>query len=347
MGAKQVALITGNQGFVGVWVTLFMKRAGWEVFGLDNRTSLGERLWDQLEMDSKIQGQYSQDICDVSGLVNIMRETKPNLVINLAGQAIVPRAFREPFETYRTNTLGTLSVLEAARQSMVPKAVVCITSDKVYKNNEQVWPYRESDELGGKDIYSVSKSSAELICYAYSKTHLRESGINIQSVRLGNVVGGGDWSKDRLIPDLMNAVKTGNGQFLIRYPEATRPFQHVLDVADGILKISNAALSEKIGSGEMWNLGPKDNTFARVKDVVALCKGYWPTLKIDVNPAQIAEDLNLSVEIAKFRSIFGAPQFTSSAALEMAINWYKNYFEKLDLETLIQRDFDLFEAKNA
>lgn len=347
MNFKKVALITGNQGFVGVWVTLFMKRAGWEVFGLDNRTSLGERLWDELGMNAKIQKQYVQDVCDVPALADIMKQTNPSLVINLAGQAIVPRAFREPFETFRTNTLGTLSVLEAARLTKVPRAVLCITSDKVYKNNEQIWPYRENDELGGKDIYSVSKSSAEFICAAYAKTHLNDSGINIQSVRLGNVVGGGDWSRDRLIPDLMNSVRTGNGQFFIRYPEATRPFQHVLDVADGILKISNAALEGRIPSGDTWNLGPKDNTFARVKDVVALCKEHWPTLKIDVNPAQIAEDLNLSVEIAKFKSVFGAPQFTSAMALEMAISWYKSYFDKLDIETLVQRDFDFFEARNA
>lgn len=340
---NKVALITGNEGFVGVWVTLYLLRKGYKVYGLDNRTSIGNRLSDELKLDSKLEKQFNADICDLNTLQEIIKEIKPEVIFNLAGQAIVPRAFKEPYETFKTNTLGTLSVLEAARLTQIPKAVICITSDKVYKNNEQVWPYRENDTLGGKDVYSVSKSSAEMVCSAYAQTHLANTGINVQTVRLGNVVGGGDWSKNRLIPDIMSSIPTG-GQFYIRYPLATRPFQHVLDVADGIYKIGMAALENSIETGQGWNLGPKNNTYAQVKEVIELCEQKWPFLKIEQNPDPIAEDLNLSVEIAKFKSRFSTPKYESIDALKMTINWYEQYLKGANVSKLVETDFEIFEG---
>lgn len=340
---KKLVLITGNQGFVGAWTTLFFLRKSWEVIGLDNRSSFGERLYDELGLDIKLKKQYNLDICDVEGLTNLIKLHKPSLVINLAGQAIVPRAFREPFETFRTNTLGTLSVLEAVRRSEISLAICCITSDKVYQNNEQVWPYRENDRLGGKDIYSVSKSSAELVVAAFAKTHLEGRGVNVQSVRLGNVVGGGDWSRDRLIPDMMTSLRSGGGNFFIRYPEATRPFQHVLDVCSGIYKIGLAAMEGAVATGEAWNLGPKHNTFAKVKDVVKMCRENWPQLSIEENPSKVAEDLNLSVEVAKYSRAFEPPKYTSDEALNRAISWYDGYFKKVPIKDLVENDFLHFE----
>lgn len=340
---NKVVLVTGNQGFIGAWLALSLLRQGYKVIGLDNRTSPGKRMADEIGLENKVSKQYNGDICDVEFLKKIYTDEKPELVINMAGQAIVPRAHREPYETFRTNTLGTLAILEAARQTQIPKTVTLITSDKVYKNNEQVWPYRENDTLGGKDIYSVSKSSAELVVGAYAQTHLAETDINIQSVRLGNVVGGGDWSKNRLIPDIMYSIPEGGGQFFIRYPHATRPFQHVLDVVDGVIKISEASLARTVKTGEGWNLGPKNNTVATVKDVVEMCQKIWPILKIEQDPNRVKEDINLSVEIAKYKSVFGAPKFTSPEALDLTVQWYKNYFEKQSVADLIENEFRLFE----
>ena len=341
---EKVALVTGNEGFVGAWVSLYLMRRGFKVYGLDNRTSLGDRLSDAIDLRSMIDKQFECDVCDFSQVKEIVETVKPNIIFNLAGQAIVPRAFKEPLETFRTNTLGTLTMLEVARQTQIPKAVICITSDKVYENNEQIWPYRESDPLGGKDIYSVSKSSAELVSRAFAKTHLADLSINVQTVRLGNVVGGGDWSKNRLIPDIMSSIPEG-GKFYVRYPHATRPFQHVLDVADGIFKIGTAALKGTIVSGEGWNLGPRNNTYARVSEVIARCEENWPFLKIEQNPEPIAEDIHLSVEIAKFKSVFGAPQFTSQEALDFTIRWYRGFFDNRNSKELVEDDFKYFEGK--
>lgn len=343
MAQKKTVLVTGNQGFIGAWLSLSLLRKGYRVVGLDNRTSPGKRMADEIKLETQISRQYNEDICDLEKIKSIYTNEKPDLVINVAGQAIVPRAHREPYETFRTNTLGTVSMLEAARTTEIPKSVICITSDKVYKNNEQIWPYRENDTLGGKDIYSVSKSSAELVCGAYAETHLKNLDINIQSVRLGNVVGGGDWSKNRLIPDIMYSIPEGGRQFYIRYPHATRPFQHVLDVVDGIIKISEASLNRSIKTGEGWNLGPRNNTVAKVKDVVEMCQKIWPFLQIEQDQNRIAEDINLSVEIAKYKSVFGDPKYTSAEALDLTTAWYRNYFEKKPIHELIENDFKYFE----
>jgi CDP-glucose 4,6-dehydratase len=344
MSKSKVVLVTGNQGFIGSWLALHFLRQGWKVIGLDNRTSPGLRMADEIGLENKVSKQYLADICDLDTLKKIFDDEKPELVVNMAGQAIVPRAHREPYETFRTNTLGTVSILEAARLTKVPKSVICITSDKVYKNNEQVWPYRENDTLGGKDIYSVSKSSAELVVGAYAQTHLSDLDLNIQSVRLGNVVGGGDWSKNRLIPDLMYLIPEGGGKFLIRYPNATRPFQHVLDVTDGVIKISEASLARKVKTGEGWNLGPKNNTVGLVTDVVEKCRSLWPVIKVEQDPNRVKEDINLSVEIAKFKSTFGAPKYTSDEAIDLTLRWYKNYFDKKSVSDLIENDFKTFES---
>lgn len=343
---SKTVLITGNQGFVGTWVCLYFIRKSWSVVGIDNRSSIGARLFDEIELNSKLTHQYSFDICETNQLLDALRKHEPDLVINLAGQAIVPRAFREPFETFKTNALGTLSVLEAIRIYDRKISVSCITSDKVYQNNEQVWPYRENDTLGGKDVYSISKASAELISNAYSKSHLDSNKVNVQSIRLGNVVGGGDWSKDRLIPDMMNSLRNGGGKFYIRYPNATRPFQHVLDVAAGIYNISIAAISSEVESGNAWNLGPKNNTFAKVQSVIDMTSKIWNQLSFEENPVKNKEDINLSVEVAKYKSSFGDPKFTSAEALVQTFKWYEGYFKNKKINELIDEDFSVFEASN-
>jgi CDP-glucose 4,6-dehydratase len=319
-------IVTGGEGFIGVWVTQVLLRRGWRVISLDNRSSKGRRMFDEVSLNESLEGLYDFNVCDDEELQSIILHHKPVAIINLAGQAIVPRAFVEPLETFKTNCLGTLSVLEAARVNKCIKSVVTITSDKVYENYEQFWPYRESDELGGKDIYSVSKSSAELVARAYSRTHLVGNDVNVQTVRLGNVVGGGDWSINRLLPDLMNSIDLGR-EFKVRYPLATRPFQHVLDVAFGILNILEASLVDKISSGECWNLGPKNNSYCTVKDVIELCQEKWSSITIIDDIERVKEDMHLSVEVTKYTRFFGAPKWTSIEAIKYAITWYEKYFQ--------------------
>lgn len=330
-------LITGHMGFIGSWTAFLYKLQGWQVYGLDNRSSYGERLFDVAGLNTLIEEEKKCDVSDLAEWQEWFKNIRPDLIVHLAGQAIVPRAFKQPFLTYRSNTLGTLAVLELARLTESVRAVVCITSDKVYENNNDGLPFSETDLLGGSDIYSVSKSSSELIAKAYNNTLQRERALNIQTVRLGNVVGGGDWSINRLIPDLINAARGGES-FRVRYMDATRPFQHVSDVAKGISKIAFAAINNSIPSGEAWNLGPKDNSFARVRDVIKLVKEYYPNIDVIDEDDKVKEDLNLSVNVAKYSNHFTAPRDNSIEGLYRTMKWYKAYYDGTPAAKLIETD---------
>jgi len=206
-----------------------------------------------------------------------------------------------------------------------------------HENNSDGHPFSETDPLGGGDVYSVSKSSSELIAKAYNNAHRAGRALNIQTVRLGNVVGGGDWSINRLIPDLIHAAR-GDRSFRVRYMDATRPFQHVSDVAKGISRIALAALDGGIPSGEAWNLGPKDSSFARVRDVIELFKEYYPDLDVIDEEEKVKEDLNLSVNVAKYSSRFAPPRDNSVEGLYRTMKWYQAYYAGTSPIELMESD---------
>ncbi len=330
-------LVTGHMGFIGAWTAFLFKREGWSVYGIDDRSSYGERLYDIADLGKLIDGERECDVSDLDEWQDWVAQIQPELIVHLAGQAIVPRAFRQPYLTYRTNALGTLAVLEAAKLTESVRAVVCITSDKVYENNSDGHPFSETDPLGGGDIYSVSKSSSELIAKAYNNAHRANRQLNIQTVRLGNVVGGGDWSINRLIPDLIHAVRGGNS-FRVRYMDATRPFQHVSDVVKGISRIALAALDRSVPSGEAWNLGPKDSSFARVRDVIDLFRGYYPNLDVIDEKEKVKEDLTLSVNVAKYSNHFSPPRDNSIEGLYRTMKWYQAYYAGTSPIELMESD---------
>jgi len=338
-------LITGHQGFIGAWTSLRFHETGFQLYGLDKRSSYGHRMFDEANLERLFQKQFNEDIANFEGVNAIVQEINPDIIVNLAGQAIVPRAFSQPYYTFMTNAVGTLTVLEATRNLRSVKSVICVTSDKVYENRQQVWPYRENDRLGGKDIYSTSKATAELVSSAYSRTHLAGIDTNVQTVRLGNVVGGGDWSKDRLIPDLMYSV-ADKTTFFVRYSNATRPFQHVLDVVEGIYKISMASLERKHSSGESWNLGPKNNSYAKVMDVIDMCKAIWPEIIVQESGHKFTEDMHLAVDVSKFKLHFGTPRYDSYSALQKTFGWYEKYLnKKMSLDGLIESELTSYRNK--
>lgn len=340
------ALITGHQGFIGAWTSFRFHEVGFQLYGLDNRSSYGRRMFDEAKLERLFQKQFNEDVANLEGVNSIVQEIKPDIIVNLAGQAIIPRAFAQPYYTFMTNAVGTLTMLEATRNLGSVKSVICITSDKVYENMEHVWGYRENDKLGGKDIYSTSKATAELVSSAYSRTHLAGLDTNVQTVRLGNVVGGGDWSKDRLIPDLMYSV-ADKTTFFVRYANATRPFQHVLDVVEGIYKIGMASLERKYASGESWNLGPKNNSNAKVADVIDMCKTIWPETTVQESGRKVKEDMHLSVDVSKFKFHFGAPKYESYSALKKTFMWYEKYLNrKVSLDGLIESEFTSYRDKD-
>jgi CDP-glucose 4,6-dehydratase len=318
-------VVTGHMGFIGAWTAFLFKREGWSVYGLDDRSSYGDRLYDVAGLNALMDGERECDVSDLSAWQDWVGQIQPELIVHLAGQAIVPRAFKQPYLTYRSNALGTLAVLEASRLTESVRATVCVTSDKVYENNNDGRPFSETDPLGGGDVYSVSKSSSEMIAKAYNNAHRAGRALNIQTVRLGNVVGGGDWSINRLIPDLIHAARADKS-FRVRYMDATRPFQHVSDVAKGISRIAFAALDDGIATGEAWNLGPKDSSFARVRDVIELFKEYYPKLEVVDEEEKVKEDLKLSVNVSKYSNRFSPPRDNSVEGLYRTMKWYQAYY---------------------
>ena len=325
-------LITGNHGFIGCWLNIYLQELfPGELIGLDNRSSFGERLCDTSDKSSSIvKRQYLSSASDIEELSKIVDKHNINTIFHISGQAIVPRAFDEPDLTFDSNVKSTFSILEVFRRHSSIKKVCIITSDKVYKNENKNKHFKEEDTLGGKDIYSTSKVICEHLAESYRNIHLDKSKI-LEVVRLGNVVGGGDYSVNRLIPDLMRSF-LNEKTFEVRYPQATRPFQHVIDVCHGIYSIlmNNPLHNEENYRGDCWNLGPKDNTFMIVGDVIELFTKVFHLKDIQPRKNSLPEDILLAVDNTKYKNVFGNPLYDSKEAVIEAINWYKKvHYDKL------------------
>lgn len=313
-------LVTGVKGFIGTWCAFNLLKSGYTVSGLDNTWSYGERLYDKLNL--KLENFYDVNLSDYSAVEKVIHDNDFDLVVHLGANAIVPRAFAEPQVTFVTNAVGTLNVLEAIRTSGKNISAFCITSDKVYENHNDGEPFKEGDMLGGKDIYSVSKSTAENIARAYALTH--NPGSVVHTLRLGNVVGGGDWSLNRLIPDLINSFRH-NDEFKIRYPEATRPFQHVIDVVKTIETLYEKVLSKEVNHYDVWNLGPRNNTFEYVATVLDKFQTSIGPLRVVDDVNRVKEDILLSVDVTKLSENVAPPKYTSVESIDLAFKWYSDF----------------------
>tara|TARA_Y100000589_G_scaffold218356_1_gene205981 strand:- start:5664 stop:6692 length:1029 start_codon:yes stop_codon:yes gene_type:complete len=318
-------LITGNHGFIGCWLNIYLNEIYEnKIFGIDNRSSLGERLIDlKLGSNNIVDKQFFNNVADTDNLIKILNDNNINQIFHISGQAIVPRAFNDPSLTFDSNVTSTFSVLEAARRANEVEKVCIVTSDKVYKNENKNKRFKEEDILAGKDIYSTSKVICEHLAECYRKIHFNKSKI-VEVVRLGNVVGGGDYSINRLLPDLIRSYINKN-TFEVRYPQATRPFQHVIDVVNGIYSIlmNNKKHEEENYLGDCWNLGPKNNTVMVVGDVIKLFTKVFHLEDIQPIKNSLPEDILLAVDNTKYKNIFGNPKYDSEEAIIKAIEWYK------------------------
>ena len=319
-------LITGNQGFIGSWLNIFINQIyPNQIIGVDNRVSLGERLVDK-NNDSKfiVVKQYNQDLSDLEKLIEIVQNHQITEIFHIAGQAIVPLCFEDPKLTFDSNVVSTFSILEATRKCKTIKKVCLVTSDKVYKNENKNKFFKEDDVLGGKDIYSTSKVICEHLADSYRRIHLDKNKI-VEVVRLGNVVGGGDYSVNRLLPDLIRSYLQKK-IFEVRYPQATRPFQHVLDVCNGIYSIlmQNPLHKGDNYNGDCWNLGPRNNTNMVVGDVINLFTKVFEIKDIKPRKNALPEDTLLAVDNTKFVNIFDQPKYDSQDAVLESIKWYKD-----------------------
>ena len=321
-------LVTGHTGFTGGWAGMWLHSIGVEVVGYSLPAETSPSLFGALGQANNIVSVLG-DICDYENLLATFEKFQPELILHLAAQPLVLRSYREPVRTFAVNAQGTAHVLEAARTVRSVRGVLCITTDKVYKNKAWPWAYRENDELGGKDPYSASKSAAEMVIQSYAASFPWQEGTGpaIATARGGNIVGGGDWSEDRLIPDFVRAV-VGKQMLTLRYPDATRPWQHVLALVHGYLMLLAGLISgDPARVARAWNLGPQDSRQYSVRDVLELMSLNWqrPQLNYMDNPLPEASVLALDSTIA--RNILGwVPVWDTEQAIAQTAAWYRDYY---------------------
>ena len=323
--AGRRVLVTGHTGFKGSWLCLWLSRLGAKVSGFSDAipTDPSHFALLQLDLDDR-----RGDICNPAAIDAAIAETRPEIIFHFAAQSLVRKAYSDPLTTYRANVLGTLAVLEAARKSGVG-AVVVATTDKVYRNDESGRRYREEDELGGADPYSASKACVELMARSYRESFGGDGALLIATVRAGNVIGGGDWADDRLVPDLMRAAFSG-ATARIRNPRSTRPWQHVLDVLAGYLAIGGRLLAGERDCADAWNLGPQSDASLSVQDLLDAIGAQLPQLRVDVRPDDSGrhEAALLQLDSTQAMRRLGWRPRWESEMLERTIAWYRAFYER-------------------
>ncbi len=321
-------LVTGHTGFTGTWLSLWLKKLGAEVYGLALDPISSPNLYDASQLADHITASHIADITDYNSVHAVFEEHKPEIVFHLAAQPLVRKSYREPLETYATNVMGTAHVLEAARHVGGVDAGVFITTDKVYENKEWIWPYRENEPLGGKDPYSASKSAAEMVLSSYAKSFFQEAGsMRIAVARGGNIIGGGDWSEDRLIPDFVRAI-TNDSSLLIRNPRSTRPWQHVLALCHGYLSLAHLLLENPEKAQGAWNLGPRPEDSIPVGDLLKKIGSVWKEPVLEYVPSELLESQLLSIDSSKAKAYLKwEPPWDIDDVIKATADWYKQYYE--------------------
>lgn len=324
--------LTGHTGFKGSWLALWLTQMGAKVTGF-SLPAEPVSLFRQARIDELVT-HVEGDIRDLAAVEAAMAECRPELVLHLAAQPLVRASYDDPVGTFATNVQGTVHVLDACRRTPGVEAIVCVTSDKCYENEEWVWPYRESDPMGGHDPYSCSKGAAELVIAAYRRSFFA-SGPRLASVRAGNVIGGGDWAKDRLIPDIVRALIAGERP-LIRSPGSIRPWQHVLEALGGYLLIAQRLLSGDEAAATPWNFGPADDDTQSVEWIVERMVASWGAPGWDRWDGARPHEANiLKLDCAKARSQLGwRPAQRLDTTLRMIVDWHRAVAEGGDARAL-------------
>ena len=338
--AGKVVLLTGHTGFKGSWLSLWLQSMGAKVVGYALPPPTDPSLFvtaDVADGMTSIEG----DICDYAALATAFKQHQPEIVIHMAAQALVRYSYSNPIETYSTNVMGTVHLLEAARQANCVRAIVNVTSDKCYENREWVWGYRENEAMGGYDPYSSSKGCAELVASAYRNSFFNpqeyvKHGVAVASARAGNVIGGGDWAVDRLIPDIIRAIEKGT-PVLIRSPYAIRPWQHVLEPLSGYLLLAQRLYRDGIKYAEGWNFGPADTDARPVEWIVQKLCDAWgdgASWKLDVQNGP-HEAHYLKLDCSKARNSLGwKPVWSLEHCIARIVAWQKAASRREDMRSL-------------
>ncbi len=325
-------LITGHTGFKGAWLSLWLTQMGADVAGFSNNKKTVPSLFEVLKLKNKIKS-FKGDISNFSEINKSVKKFQPEIIFHLAAQALVKESYKNPIETFKSNSLGTLNLLLASNKSKKLKSIVVITSDKVYKNLEIKRGYRENDILMGNDPYSASKSCAEIVINMYLKSYLNNKKVKICIARAGNVIGGGDWSPDRIIPDLFKQWSKSK-KLKIRNPNSTRPWQYVLEPIGAYLYLGSLLIrnKKKINS-ESFNIGPKKNLDKKVFDLIKLAKDDLRTLQYSISKDHSKKEAKLlKLNCSKVYKLTGwKPVYNFNETVKNTISWYKNfYLKKID-----------------
>ena len=340
-------LLTGHTGFKGSWLALWLHRLGAKVIGISLTPVTTPNLFDLASIET-ITDSHFCDIRDAALLAALINKAQPEIVFHLAAQALVRASYRDPLATFATNIQGSANVLDALRPLDSVRAVVAITTDKVYQNLEQPpYPYRETDVLGGHDPYSASKAAAEIIIASYRDSYLNEKGIAVASARAGNVIGGGDWSEDRLIPDAIRAWNA-NQPLQIRRPQATRPWQHVLEPLFGYIKLAENLWQQPALAGA-YNFGPETHEAATVREVVQLAQSAYGRGQVTWGDGSQGphEAGWLALEIVKARTLLGVkPRWSLAEAVQRTMHWYRLQLEGAGARSACEADIAIYEAAN-
>lgn len=327
-------LVTGHTGFKGSWLAFWLLEMGAEVTGLALPPETGINLFDSLKLGDKIKHRIG-DIRDQNVLRDIISECEPEVVLHLAAQPLVRRSYQEPLSTWQTNVLGTLNVLEELRLLQTPCTAILVTTDKVYRNNEWLYGYRENDPLGGHDPYSSSKAAAELGISSWRSSFCGDQPhqtphLRIASARAGNVIGGGDWAVDRIVPDAIRALSEER-PIGLRNPGATRPWQHVLEPLSGYLILAERLASAKDPAhlASAFNFGPHLESNRSVRELVEEALHHWPGSWVDQGePNNPHEASLLNLVIDKSHHLLGwAPRWSFADTIERTVSWYRRVVE--------------------
>ncbi len=337
-------LVTGHTGFKGGWLSSWLKSLGADVIGLALPPDTKPNLFDSICLGCGMVSVLG-DIRDASVVSSIFRQHSPEIVFHNAAQPLVRRSYREPVETYATNVMGTAHVLEAIRNTPSVRAVVVVTSDKAYENREWFWGYREEDALGGHDPYSSSKACAELVTAAYRQSFFNpENGARVATARAGNVIGGGDWSEDRLVPDIVRGI-IANQPIVIRRPDSVRPWQHVLEPVRGYLMLAQH-LWENRDFAEAWNFGPRDEDAISVGDLAKHTIAKWGKGELQIQPKKNAphEAQFLRLNTNKARTRLGwQPILNIDQALSWTVDWYRKFYDDANsASSILAEQIELF-----
>ena len=326
----KTVLVTGHTGFKGAWLSEWLKILGARVIGFALPPNDQPNLFDAAHIGEAMSSVLG-DLREFSAVRAVFEEHAPEIVFHNAAQPLVRRSYREPVTTYATNVMGTVHVLEAARNTSSVRAVVVVTSDKCYDNKDWLWGYREADPIGGRDPYSSSKGCAELVTAAYRHSffHKNEGSAAVASARAGNVIAGGDWAEDRLVPDIVRSISSGN-TVVLRHPNAHRRWQYVLEPIRGYLM-----LGEFLGGGDhsyaqAWNFGPNDEASISVSELAMRMIRFWGKGQLTVQPKEddLHEAQYLKLDCSKAHAWLGwKPMLSIDESLQLTVEWYRNYLE--------------------